>query len=180
MPGSFEQIRATTAELLRKRSSAAPRISLVMAVSRRNLDQVEAFQQVAQSWGVDGAGYLPHHDFVASEAPLSTAEQQPLRESLRRIEGRADNSPGYLRSIPGFLGGQAMPQACSAPEAHLAIDPEGIRYPCVPMMTLTRGGQPEGSTAKPVVKPRDREEVCQRCWWNCHRELDLSVGRLKP
>jgi hypothetical protein len=50
-------------------------------------------------------------------------------------------------------------------------------------MTLRRAGVPaaeleddsRGPRPTPRPSPADREEVCRHCWWNCHRELDLTL-----
>jgi MoaA/NifB/PqqE/SkfB family radical SAM enzyme len=191
VPGSFEQIRATVAALLARRRAGSPRVGLVMAVAKSNFREVGAFARLAREWAVDSAGFLPHHDFVQGEAALSgerlTADE--AEELARELEAAAgevhllDNSDAYRRGIAPFLGGAATPAECSAPVSHLAIDPEGVGYPCVPLMTLRRAGvsaaeldpPSPGPRPTPRPSPADREDVCRRCWWNCHRELDLTL-----
>ena len=191
VPGSFEQIRATVAALLAGRSGGSPRIGLVMAVTKSNFREVRAFARIAKEWAVDSAGFLPHHDFVHGEpAPsgerLTAGEAEELARELEAAAGEfdlLDNSDAYRRGIAPFLGGAATPVECSAPVSHLAIDPEGVGYPCVPLMTLRRAGVPAaeldhhspGPRPTPRPSPADREDVCRRCWWNCHRELDLTL-----
>ncbi len=183
VPGSFDEIERTVREVLRQRGSRkTPRLGLVMALTQRNLGEVREFVALAKRWEVDGAGFLPHHPFVADQERLSGWEEADLRTALESLVGEVDNSPAYLERIPGFLAGEATPSNCSAPQSHVAIDPSGTRYPCVPLMTLGRAGVPwqdRGPLSTPVGA-KDREEVCRRCWWNCHRELDLSLGLLRP
>ncbi len=172
VPGSFEQIGATVAALLAARAGGSPRLGLVMAITASNWREVRAFARLAEEWGVDAAGFLPHHDFVAGEA---SAESHVV-----------DNSDRYLRGVAPFLAGEPTPVECSAPRSHLALDPDGVGYPCVPLMTLRRAGVPaaelevdsRGSRRAPRPSAADREEVCRRCWWNCHRELDLTLRRI--
>jgi MoaA/NifB/PqqE/SkfB family radical SAM enzyme len=189
--GSFEQIRTTIGALLAARSGASPRLGLVMAITASNWREVRPFARLATEWGVDAAGYLPHHDFVAGEpelsaARLSAADAEELARELAAAAAEnavVDNSDGYLRGVAPFLAGAMTPQECSAPRSHLALDPEGIGHPCVPLMTLRRAGVPAAeldadARRAPRPSPADREEVCRRCWWNCHRELDLTLRRI--
>lgn len=180
VPGSFAQIERTVRALLAARRRGSPRLALVMAVGAENAGEVAPFLAVARAWGVDGAGFLPHHEFVGPRAPLPPASVAKLASALAAVadDPLQDNSPAYLGAIAPFLDGAPMPQQCSAPASHLAIDPDGVRYPCVPLMTLTRGGSPLAAGAPPPLPADLREEVCRRCWWNCHRELDLSLHRL--
>ncbi len=182
VPGSFAQIERSVRALLAARRRGAPRLGLVMAVGPSNTGEVLGFLRVAREWGVDSAGFLPHHEFVAERAPLPAATAAALARDLATAieqEPRLDNSPAYVGAIAPFLGGDAMPIECSAPRSHLAIDPEGLRYACVPLMTLRRGGVPlDAPTPMAPLPAALREEVCRKCWWNCHRELDLSLHRL--
>jgi MoaA/NifB/PqqE/SkfB family radical SAM enzyme len=194
VPGSFAQIGATVAALLAARAGGSPRIGLVMAITASNWREVRAFARLAGSWGVDAAGFLPHHDFVAGEPLLSAARlsSSDAAELARELAAAAeecevvDNSDRYLRGVAPFLAGAPTPVECSAPRSHLALDPDGVGYPCVPLMTLRRAGVPaaelevdsRGSRRAPRPSAADREEVCRRCWWNCHRELDLTLRRI--
>jgi len=182
MPGSFAQIEETVRALLAKRRGATPRLGLVMAITPENAGEVLPFARLAASWGVDAAGWLPHHEFVESRARLAAAAAARLAADLdaaQREVAVVDNSPRYLAQVAPFLSGRAMAVECSAPRNHVAIAPDGQRYPCVPLMTLERGGVPlDGDAAPAPPSARDREEVCRQCWWNCHRELDLSLRTL--
>ena len=182
VPGSFHEIEETIREFLSLRGGRSPRLALVMTVSRKNLDQVQSFPELAHRLGADTCGFLPHHDFVAHSDSLTGDETRRLATALQSLEPWVDNSPDYLRGIPLFLSGQPTPTRCSAPKSHLAVDPDGQSYPCVPLMTLSRAGRPleEAIHQRPAPSPRDREEVCRRCWWNCHRELDLLLQRTSP
>jgi len=182
--GSFEQIEATVGELLSRRRGATPRIGLVMAVTPGNFREVAPFARLAREWGVDAAGYLPHHEFAQSREPLLPADAQALARDLESAldeESVVDNSPAYLAGIAPFLAGAATATSCSAGASHLAVDPDGRAFPCVPLMTLRRSGVAlaELGDRAPRPAPADVEEVCRRCWWNCHRELDLSLRVLE-
>jgi MoaA/NifB/PqqE/SkfB family radical SAM enzyme len=193
VPGSFRQIERTIGELLARRRRGSPRIALVMAVTPENAGEVVDFARLAQRWGVDAAGFLPEHAFVPAAAPPSpspsVAAWSPEKlsslaadlERAAREVALVDNSPAYLAGFAPFLAGAAMPTRCSAGTSHLAVDPEGRSYPCVPLMTLERSGVPlREVNGRPLLpSPADLEEVCRRCWWNCHRELDLSLNLLE-
>jgi MoaA/NifB/PqqE/SkfB family radical SAM enzyme len=182
MPGSFAQIENTVRTLLARRRGTTPRIGLVMAITPENAGEVLPFARLAESFGVDAAGWLPHHEFVEARARLAPEAAARLAadlETAQREVAVVDNSRAYLAAIAPFLSGRAMAVECSAPRTHLAIAPDGQRYPCVPLMTLERGGVPlDGDLPPPLPTARDREEVCRQCWWNCHRELDLSLRTL--
>lgn len=178
-PGSFAQISATVAALRAARNGTTPRIGLVMAITPTNFGEVAAFARLAVAWGVDAAGFLPHHEFVETRSRLDAASAALLAAELTAAAEAGDvldNSPAYRNAIAPFLAGRPMPVECSAASTHVAIAPDGRRYACVPLMTLERGGvtfdQP-GPPPPPTA--REREEVCRQCWWNCHRELDLSL-----
>lgn len=179
VPGSFAEIEASVRALLAARRGSQPRVGLVMAVSRENFDEIPEFVARARILGVDTAGFLPHHDFVRHPQPFGPGEMQRLQQLAHRVAASVDNSPAYLQLVPAFLGGAKMPTTCSAPTSHLAVDPEGMSYPCVPFMTLRKGGVSLQEATEPVAFEVD-EETCQRCWWNCHREQDLSIGLLRP
>ncbi|MBM4015742.1 MAG: radical SAM protein [Planctomycetes bacterium] len=183
VPGSFVQIEATLAALRAGRAARGarrPRLGLVMAVTPRNWREVADFARLAVRWQVDAAGFLPHHEFVETRARLSEPDAAELARRLReaqRIAGaRLDNSAAYLAAVPRFLAGATTPLACSAPRTHVAVAPDGRRYPCVPLMTLERGGRDADAPGPPAPPgPTEREEICRACWWNCHRELDLTL-----
>jgi MoaA/NifB/PqqE/SkfB family radical SAM enzyme len=181
--GSFAQIEATMAALVAGRAargSRRPRLGLVMAVTPDNWREVADFARLAARWRVDAAGFLPHHELVETRARLTGAEAAELAalfEEARRAAGeRIDNSASYLAALPRFLAGAPTPVECSAPRTHVAVAPDGRRYPCVPLMTLERGGSEPDAPGPPAPPgPREREEICRACWWNCHRELDLTL-----
>jgi MoaA/NifB/PqqE/SkfB family radical SAM enzyme len=186
VPGSFEQIRRTVSELLARRRGATPRVALVMALTRSNWREARDFAALAKEWDVDACGWLPEHDFLLGEprreegAHGTTTSSRPawpaadvaqLRELLLQAADECelvDNSPAYLEGVTRFLGGTPTPTSCSAGRSHVAVDPDGRRFPCVPLMTLERSS----------TSAADRADVCRRCWWNCHRELDLSLDLL--
>lgn len=179
VPGSFAQIERTFRTLVRERRRGTPRLQLVMVVSRGNFRQVRSLVDLGASWGADSVGFLPHHAFVAPAEPFTEEEAAELDATLRAIADRTDHSTAYLAGFAPFLQGRPMPVRCSAPRTHLALDPMGNAFPCVPLMTLGRSGLPwagrDHAPTSAAVSESDQREVCRRCWWNCHRELDLGI-----
>ncbi|MFO0982053.1 MAG: radical SAM protein [Planctomycetota bacterium] len=181
VPGSFVLVLAGVEQLLAARAAqrARTRVRLVMALARANAGEVEGFAEVASTLGVDGFGFLPVHDFTGRTGqPLQPQEVAMVAAAVARVRAgphahRLDNSRRYLSGMLRFLGGAAMPSRCSAPRAHVAIDPWFRAHPCVPMMSSGMPGKEPGAS---IEQPP--AEVCQRCWWNCHRELDLALHNL--
>jgi len=177
-PGAFAELEQGVRALLGRRRR--PRVSLVMAVSHRNRHEVGAFVARGREWGVDAVGFLPHHALADAPADFTVEEVAELAAALGAVGGAAENSDPYREGIAPFLGGAATPVACSAPRTHVALDPAGNAYPCVPLMTLGRAGMDREEWRRrgfTPLGPRE-QETCRRCWWNCHRELDLGLGLL--
>lgn len=178
-PGSFAGIQEGVRRLLQEKRR--PRLSLVMAVSRDNRDQIQDFVALGQDLGVDAVGFLPHHTLVDDAEPFRYQEVRDLQQDLHAVASRTEHSDRYLEGMSAFLAGAEMPVQCSAPRTHVALDPEGTAYPCVPLMTVRRGGRPweEWRAQGSLPLGEQEQEVCRRCWWNCHRELDLGLGILE-
>jgi MoaA/NifB/PqqE/SkfB family radical SAM enzyme len=187
VPGSFDAVTRGVRELiaLRDRRRARTRVRLVMALGPENAPETEDFAALGAALGVDGVGFLPVHALADGErASLAPAALRDLSDRLARIRRGPharllDNSGRYLDGALAFLDGASMPERCSAPLGHVAIDPWFRAYPCVPLMTLDRARRPEEAIFAPhAERPAPPPEVCARCWWNCHRELDLALGLL--
>ena len=167
----------------RCRQKRTTRVQVMMAVSRETLGNVPALERLSLQAGADALSLLPVHEFPAAIAdPPSPARLELPRE----LQGPGlENSLAYRQGIVPFLAGAATPGACSAPRSGLFIDPTGRLFPCTPAATARAGG---GSSA--VATPETLvalyrqggladaipEGRCRRCWWNCHRELDLALG----
>jgi MoaA/NifB/PqqE/SkfB family radical SAM enzyme len=187
VPGSFAQIRRDVRALmaLRDRTRARSAVRLVMALGADNAREVEDFAALGAELGVDGVGFLPVHTLAGEArttlAPEAHADLAARLARLRRGPHARllDNSSRYLAGALEFLGGEAMPARCSAPLGHVAIDPWFRAYPCVPLMTLDQARRDERAIFAPhAERPAPPVEVCTRCWWNCHRELDVALGLL--
>ncbi|MBI4880293.1 MAG: hypothetical protein HY812_11645 [Planctomycetes bacterium] len=156
----------------------------MMAVSAASLGAVPALSRLAREAGADALSLIPVHDFspgAARGAPLpgnAAALPAPLRHA------RLENSSRYLRGILPFLEGAATPAGCSARKAALYVDPRGSVFPCTPAASAGGPGVPaapatlaalfRSGQAASAVPPG----LCTRCWWNCHRELDIALGRM--
>ncbi len=168
----------------RGQAGGRPRIQVVMAVAAATLDAVPALERLARAAGADALSLIPVHDFASAasrRAPWPRG-RAPLPAPLRRA--RLENSRQYLRGILPFLEGAATPAGCSARRSALYVDPGGRVFPCTP--AASAGGP--GATATPTtlaalfrsgrLEQAVRPDLCGRCWWNCHRELDIALGRM--
>lgn len=182
--GAFAKALAAIERLAsaRARNGARFRLQVMMAVTAESLPRVGRVRTLALAHGADDLSVLPVHDFQGG----SRANTRPTLEPSERPDAAPttplENSREYLARIPAFLAGAAMPGTCSAPRTAIFIDPEGELYCCTPGATLGRGGvktTPETlgdrvrSGVQAATAPRD---FCDRCWWNCHRELDIAIG----
>ncbi|MEW6746860.1 MAG: radical SAM protein [Planctomycetota bacterium] len=187
-PGSFARIVEGVARLLlaRKEVRARTAIRLVMALARENAAEIEPFVELGARLRVNGMGFLPVHPLVASAGdPFDAREKAELEQRLSALlrgphAHLIDNSAAYLAGIPPFLAGEETPERCSAPRSHVAIDPGLGAYACVPLMTVGRARLDAAlSDWNPAAAMRKIDpELCRRCWWNCHREVDIALGHL--
>lgn len=185
---SFSDVVNTVARLvsLRDEMRLPTRIRLVMAISPDNADEIVDLVALASRIKADGVGFLPVHPLPGESAiSMSQSMRDRLATALKSLrEGEhhhlLENSPAYLSGIVPFFDGKSTPEVCSAPESHVAIDPRLRLFPCVPMMThemgqcgkVSDGWNPE--EARRQVNP----SLCRQCWWNCHRELDIALGKI--
>lgn len=188
----------------RERTGARTRIQAMMAVTSTSLRRVEAVRDLVRKNGADTLSILPVHDLAPAAAtsadrnaidrthgtqhPDTAAAQDASRPPRPRDplgELGLENSKTYLAGIAPFLAGEQTPGSCTAQRSAFFLDPRGTAYACTPGATLGHAGVPvtpetlgtvvrSGALARTV--PR---ETCQRCWWNCHRELDIAIGALR-
>lgn len=187
----------------RERTGSRIRIQAMMAVTPTSLRRVGAVRDLVRSNGADALSILPVHDLTANvESSLdgrvidrthgtqrpggsSADESTRMPSLLDPLAGLGlENSPAYLAGIAPFLAGEPTPGPCTARRSAFFLDPRGTAFVCTPGATLGHSGvrvTPEtlravirsGALARTV--PHD---TCQRCWWNCHRELDIAIGAL--
>lgn len=164
----------------REQAGVRLRLQVMMAVALESLDRVAAVQRLAIDAGADALSILPVHDFGQAAA----AGPPPDRDPFAGIP--LENSRAYLAGIVPFLAGAATPARCSAPQSAVFVDPRGHLFACTPAATERGAGIPADPErlADLVRAGRLAETVpagrCTRCWWNCHRELDLAIGTLSP
>ncbi|MFH0946123.1 MAG: radical SAM protein [Planctomycetota bacterium] len=167
----------------RDRTRHRVRIQIMTAVTLDSIDRVPAMERLARSAGADALSLLPVHEIPARSptAPWPAGQETPAALRGAFVE----NSREYLEGIVPFLNGAATPGACSAPRSALFIDPTGRLFPCTPAASegndssLGLPGTPDtlerifrsGELIRTVPAGR-----CERCWWNCHRELDVALG----
>jgi len=169
----------------RRRQKRATRLQVMMAVGRDTLERVPHLERLARAAGADALSLLPVHDFPAGGGNRPWPAHVKVPAELRGPG--LENSPAYRAGILPFLEGAATPVTCSAPRSGLFIDPSGGLFPCTPAATARAGGAPNiRATPDTLVELYRRgglaatipEGRCGRCWWNCHRELDLALGVL--
>lgn len=157
------------------------RIQAMMAVSAETVDRVGDVERLAREHGADCLSILPVHDLVAPASAWPADDA--VANGLRRTP--LENSRAYVEGTLRFLAGEKTPGTCSAPRSGLFLDPTGRVYACTPAATVgdaaTRGIAATPDTLASIVHAGLESTVpegrCERCWWNCHRELDLAIGR---
>jgi MoaA/NifB/PqqE/SkfB family radical SAM enzyme len=170
----------------RDRTHGRLRIQATMAVSATTLRRIPAVDRLARESGADCLTLLPVHDFDAA-SPATSFDPRAAREAADTLAALpVENSRAYLRGIAAFLAGATTSTRCSAPRAALFVAPDGETFACTPSATERGRGVPATpetlaslfrSGALAATVPRER---CSRCWWNCHRELDLALRLVKP
>ncbi len=184
--GAFERAMIAIGRLAAARGTAATnfRLQVVMAVSIANAQAIPALGRRARDAGCDALSLLPVHDFGAAHVAGAPDAALAERLAVALRHARVENSPRYVRGIAPFLAGFPTPASCSAPRTGLFVDPTGRAFACTPSATDGRLGisaTPESlativrSGALAATVPAG---ACSRCWWNCHRELDVAIGRL--
>lgn len=181
--GAFEAALAAVRHLARARSESGAtfRLQVVQAVARESLADVRPLERTVREAGADALSLLPVHDFPGAAPTAPWPDIPTLSPELEGVP--LENSPAYLRGIGPFLAGARTPGTCSAPRTGLFVDPRGRVFACTPAATTREAGL--------VATPRTLGDVfrsgrlgetvprgrCDRCWWNCHRELDIAIGR---
>lgn len=178
-PGSHgKALRAISLLAKARQLAGSPmRIQVVMAVSRNTLDRVRPLRDQVVAAGADALSLLPVHSF-SRIPPTSEPSMPPV--DLERL--CLENSREYLRGIVPFLDGAKTSTSCSAPRTGLFIDPRGHLFACTPAASASDGGIPATpESLGEVLLGHDLSKTvpagsCERCWWNCHRELDIAIG----
>ncbi len=182
--GAHDAALAAVIRLARARDAAglAFRLQVVMVVAGRSLPEVPRLERLVKDAGADALSLLPVHDFDQGETTSSDASIP--RDVDACLPPTLENSRRYLAGIEPFLRGAETPTACSAPDTAVFIDPTGRLFACTPGATEgTPGILATPETLSEIVKSGRLAETvpaarCRRCWWNCHRELDVALGRL--
>jgi MoaA/NifB/PqqE/SkfB family radical SAM enzyme len=180
--GSFARVLRAAARL-----AAVPRrpyrVALTCALGTGNAARVDALLERARDLGVDRVGFLPVHtpsgglapeDRVAAKAAARLAARSPRDPLL-------DNSRAYLDLFPRAFTGAASPVPCHAPRTSLVVDCYGAVYPCVPL-NAARRPVGEGDVralwrSETYRQARASLRGCRACYWNCHTEMNLALGR---
>ncbi len=180
--GSFARVLRAAARL-----SAVPRrpyrVALTCALGPGNAPRVDALLERARDLGVDRVGFLPVHTRAGGLAPEDTA----AAEAAARLAARSpedpllDNSRAYLDLFARAFTGAPSPVPCHAPRTSLVVDCYGAVYPCVPL-NAARKPVGEGDVralwrSETYRKAREALLGCRACYWNCHTEMNLTLGR---
>ena len=183
-PGSFARVLRAAARL-----AAVPgrtyRIALTCALGPGNAGGVEALLGRARDLGVDRVGFLPVHSPAGGLAP----EDGATARAAARLAARSpqdpllDNSRAYLDLFPRAFSGAPSPVPCHAPRTSIVVDCYGAVYPCVPL-NAARKPVGEGDVralwrSETYRKAREALRGCRACYWNCHTEMNLALGRWK-
>lgn len=183
--GSFRLALRGADALVRERdaSRSGTRIRFVMAMGKENSDEAVRLLELGEAAGVDGCSFLPVHGESCRPA-ASTASKAASSLLDRKASPLLDNSKRYIAGIRDFFEGKAMPLRCSASRTSIVIDPENRIYPCVPAAAAGgttaswKGGDLMEIFRSPSFSKPAGPELCSACWWNCHRELDITLGIL--
>lgn len=179
-PGSFSRVMRAAARLV-SLPRRPYRVALTCALGPGNAGKVDALLARARDLGVDRVGFLPLHtpgggigagDRGAAEAAARLAASgDPL----------LDNSRAYLGLFARAFSGEPNPVPCHAPRTSIVVDCYGAVYPCVPL-NAARKPVGEGDVralwrSETYRKAREALAGCRACYWNCHTEMNLALGR---
>jgi len=180
--GSYRRVLRAVARL-----AAVPgrpyRIALTCALGRENAGEARSLLERGRDLGADRVGFIPVHDFPAVGVRAGV-DERPLEALLERcgVDPVLDNSREYLRLFGAAYGGERNPVACSAPRTSVVVDCYGEAYPCVPLNAARRpvGAGDVRTLWRSEAYKRVRESLagCRACFWNCHTELNLALGKL--
>jgi MoaA/NifB/PqqE/SkfB family radical SAM enzyme len=188
--GTHDRLRGREGSFVRAlraaaRLAAVPRrpyrVALTCALGRGNAEDAEALLERARDLGVDRVGFLPVHAFPAARVdPLDGAAASRLAARARE-DPLLDNSPEYLSLFARAFGGAESPVPCHAPRTSVVVDCYGAVYPCVPL-NAARRPVGEGDVralwrSEAYRKARAALRSCRACYWNCHTEMNLALGR---
>jgi MoaA/NifB/PqqE/SkfB family radical SAM enzyme len=180
--GSFARVLLAASRLL-----ALPRrpyrVALTCALGPGNAGRVDALLARARDLGVDRVGFLPVHTPAGGVAK----EDRGAAEAAARLAARAgtdpllDNSRAYLDLFARAFSGAPNPVRCHAPRTSIVVDCYGAVYPCVPL-NAARKPVGEGDVralwrSETYRQARRALEGCRACYWNCHTEMNLALGR---
>jgi len=154
-----------------------------MTLCDDNAMETDDFLKLSALIGVDGCTLLPQASFRdQKKRSFDIASEAALKLAALSKDPRIDNSRNYLRGAAAYLKGGLMPSRCSALHTSVLVSPDRKLYPCVPASILDCEGIPyrkgnlmdvfnSGALSRCIT-----EQLCNNCWWNCHRELDLTLG----
>jgi MoaA/NifB/PqqE/SkfB family radical SAM enzyme len=178
--GSFARVLQAASRLL-----ALPRrpyrVALTCALGPGNADRVDALLARARDLGVDRVGFLPVHTPDGGVA----GEDRGAAEAAARLadskDPLLDNSRAYLGLFARAFSGAPSPVPCHAPRTSVVVDCYGAVYPCVPL-NAARKPVGEGDVralwrSETYRNARRALEGCRACYWNCHTEMNLALGR---
>ncbi len=184
--GSYDRVVRAVARLCAGRRRSY-RVALTCAVGAANVGSARRLLDRARDLGVDRVGFLPVHDFPANRvsgvAPPAQGGGDPLfpLEALRD-DPLVDNSRAYLDLFGPAFAGARNPVPCAAPRTSIVVDCYGEVFPCVPLNAarepVGRGDIRELWRSETYRRVRERLAGCRACFWNCHTEMNLALGRL--
>jgi len=182
--GSFLRTMSGIESLIRTRERLKmdTRILLAMTLGEFNARQAPDMLHLARNLGLEGCTFLPYTTFSTPSQPTPAPESIEACKALQDLAPMLDNSLKYLKGMERFFQGASMTGRCSALHTSLLVSFDQKIYPCVPSALRGTGGRPfqpqeamslfrSGALASCVD-----DTLCRRCWWNCHRELDLALG----
>jgi MoaA/NifB/PqqE/SkfB family radical SAM enzyme len=182
--GSFARVMQAAARLLSVRRRPF-RVALTCALGPGNADKVDALLARARDLGVDRVGFLPVHTPSGGVAAghAGAAEAAARLAALAGKDPLLDNSPQYLALFARAFSGAPSPVRCHAPRTSIVVDCYGAVYPCVPL-NAARKPVGEGDVralwrSETYRRARQALEGCRACYWNCHTEMNLALGRFR-
>jgi len=119
--------------------------TLLNCLTRKNLDQVEPLQELAERFNLPvifSPAYIPEGASSREHLSLHALPEDELQELLGRLEtwSEKQGSPKYLQLLRGLYGGPlARPGICPMGSSGLVIDADGSVYPCFHRRDLCAG-----------------------------------------
>lgn len=179
--GSFRRVLAAIARL-----AAVPRrsyrVAVTCALGAKNAHLAPALLERARDVGADRVGFIPVHDFAAQKVAPAALEDAAAALRARADDPLLDNSRAYLDLFPRAYRGEPNPVPCTAPRTSVVVDCYGAVFPCVPLNAarreVGRGDVRKVWRSETYRRARAALRGCRACYWNCHTELNLALGRL--